>query len=79
MARASTWVLTITIRGRSSRKLAQLLGQLKNEQSVTTIKNLLKEWGMTSPPALQVARQLNDVLELWARLLVEKVGLVDAT
>jgi hypothetical protein len=61
------------------RKLAQLLGQLKNEQSVTTIKNLLKEWGMTSPPALQVARQLNDVLELWARLLVEKVGLVDAT
>jgi hypothetical protein len=61
------------------RKLAQLLGRLKNEQSVTTIKNLLKEWGMTSPPALQVARQLNDVLELWARLLVEKVGLVDAT
>jgi hypothetical protein len=34
---------------------------------------------LTSPPALQVARQLNDVLELWARLFVEKVGLVDAT
>jgi hypothetical protein len=61
------------------RKLAGLLGQLRDEQSVATLKNLIKEWGMASPPALQVARQLNEVLELWSRLFVEKVGLVDAT
>jgi hypothetical protein len=60
-------------------KLAMLLGRLKHEQSVKTVKSLLKEWGMTSPPALQVATQLNDVLELWAKLLVEKVGLLDAS
>ncbi len=61
------------------RKLAALLGQLKQDESVKTVKNLLKEWGMTSPPALQLARQLNEVLELWARVFVEKVGLDDGT
>jgi hypothetical protein len=61
------------------RKAAGLLGELSHKQSVATIKNLLKEWGMTSPPALQVAQQLNNVLELWARLFVEKVGLIDPT
>ncbi len=61
------------------RKLAALLGKLQHEQSVRTVKNLLKEWGMTSPSALGVATELNDLLELWAKLAVEKVGLVDPT
>jgi hypothetical protein len=59
-------------------KLAKLLGSLEHEQSVSTVKNLLKDWGMTSPPAIEVATQLNEMLEVWANLLVEKVGLVDA-
>ena len=59
------------------RKFSVLLGRMKNEQSVRTIKNLLKEWGMTSPAALEVARQLNEVLELWATIFIDKVGLVD--
>jgi len=59
------------------RKLSQLLGRLKHEESVKTIKDLLKQWGMTSPPVIEVATGLNEVLELWAKLLVAEVGLID--
>ena len=39
-------------------KLETMFGRFKQEQSTTTIKNLSKEWGATSPPALDVARSL---------------------
>ncbi len=41
-----------------------------------SLSRLPREWGITSPPALDVARALNELLELWANVLVEKVGLI---
>ena len=48
----------------------------RSGRHVRTIKNLLRDWGATSPPALDIAQAMNDTLELWARTLVEKVGLI---
>jgi hypothetical protein len=58
-------------------RLGRMLGRFQHEQSTQTIKNLLREWGATSPSALEVARSLANVLELWARTLVEEIGLLD--
>jgi hypothetical protein len=51
------------------RALAMRLEGLKHEQSIVTVKNLLREWGMTSPPVTQVADRLNGVLTVWAERL----------
>jgi hypothetical protein len=61
-------------------KLQRLAGTrelLKDESSRRTVQRLLREWGITSPPALDVARALNELLELWGNLFVDKVGLVE--
>jgi len=58
-------------------RLGGLMGSFTKPASTQTIQNLLKEWGITSPPALTVASTLNDLLELWAKTLTAKVGLVD--
>jgi hypothetical protein len=48
------------------RALAMRLEGLKHDRSIQTVKNLLKEWGMTSPPVAMVADRLNGVLTAWA-------------
>jgi hypothetical protein len=58
------------------RALGERVDQFVHEASVVTIQNLLKQWGATSPAALKVARALNELLEAWARMFVETVGLV---
>jgi hypothetical protein len=56
-------------------KLAKVRDRLQNESSLA-VQRLLRDWGITSPPALEVARALNELLQSWASLLVEKVGLI---
>jgi hypothetical protein len=58
-------------------QLGRVRERLKKESSKRTVQRLLGEWGITSPPALDVARALNELLELWGNLIVEKVGLVE--
>jgi hypothetical protein len=60
------------------RRLVKRLDGLKAENA-QVIKNLMRHWGVVSPLALDVARSLNDVLEIWANLFVEKVGIRDGT
>ncbi|MBA3736654.1 MAG: hypothetical protein H0W90_15935 [Actinobacteria bacterium] len=57
-------------------QLTRMRKRLKEESSKKTVQRLLRDWGMTSPPALDVARALNDLLETWGNILVEKVGLI---
>jgi hypothetical protein len=59
-------------------KLGKSLDQLTHAENVTTVKNLLKQWGITSPAAIEVARGLNELFETWANELVRRVGLVSA-
>jgi hypothetical protein len=61
---------------RKLRTLGTMLGRFKHAQSSATIRALLKEWGSTSPPALKVATSLNDVLECWGNVFIERIGLV---
>jgi len=53
--------------------LAARLPQLKNDAAVRTARRLIKEWGISSPPVVQVATQLNAVLEAWATLLLAQL------
>ena len=55
------------------RDLARMSDGLTLDPSRRTLRNLLKEWGMTSPPPLTVATDLANTLEVWAQLLVDKV------
>lgn len=58
------------------RTLLTRVPDLQLKESVTTVQNLLREWGASSPPVLMVAQRLAEVLELWAVALVRKVGLM---
>jgi hypothetical protein len=57
--------------------MANRIDELTQRSSVETVQNLLKEWGVTSPPVLKVARALNSLLELWAKTFIDSVGLVE--
>jgi hypothetical protein len=59
------------------RKLVKIVHRLSPE-SADVIKSLMRQWGVTSPPALEVATALSSLLQDWAALIVEKVGLVSA-
>lgn len=59
------------------RKLAAMRAALKKESSKKELRRLLREWGVTSPPALDMARALNELLETWGDRFVDKVGLAD--
>jgi hypothetical protein len=58
------------------RQLEGLRAPLK-ESSKNVVQQLLRDWGVTSPPALDVARAINELLETWGDLLVDKVGVVE--
>jgi hypothetical protein len=53
--------------------LTARLGRLKTAQA-WAVKDLVKEWGMRSPPASQVAEELSEVLEVWATMLGEQLA-----
>lgn len=59
------------------RQLADMRTRMKNESSKQALRRLLREWGVTSPPAVEVGRALNELLETWGELLVDKVGLLE--
>jgi hypothetical protein len=46
-------------------KLAKVRDRLQKESNLA-MQRLLRDWGITSPPALEVARALNELLEAWA-------------
>ncbi len=53
--------------------LAADLPRMKNEAAARTVRRLIKQWGMGSPPIVQVATELNRVLETWAGLLLAQL------